>query len=250
MTASSIVVHRAADRFVSIDDGIESWHCFSFGEHYDSTNTSFGPLVAHNDTVLQRGSGFAPHSHVNVEIVTWVVRGVLHHEDSTGQRGDIEPGGVQRLSAGSGVVHTEGGVPDSGSSEPGEASSTRFIQMWLTPDRPGGRPTYAHRAVAADALAAGLVVVASGRAAARRPAPVTISRRGVALVAGRLAPGQIRRVPGAELVHLYVVTGAVELNTGQRLAAGDSARITAVSDVSVCGVDAAEILAWQMDLPA
>ena len=63
MTVSSIVLHRAAERFFTVEDGAESWHCFSFGKHYDPTNTAFGPLVAHNDTVLQPGSGFAPHRH-------------------------------------------------------------------------------------------------------------------------------------------------------------------------------------------
>jgi redox-sensitive bicupin YhaK (pirin superfamily) len=244
---SSIVLHRAAERFFTVEDGAESWHCFSFGKHYDPTNTAFGPLVAHNDTVLQPGSGFAPHRHADLEIVTWVVRGVLHHEDSTGHRGDIHPGVVQRLSAGAGVVHSEGARPPSAAGH-GEATSTRFVQMWVTPDEPGGQAAYAHQEIDSDALAAGLVVVASGRGADRPPASVTIARRGAALLAGRIAPGQSRRLPSAELVHLYVVTGAVELETGQRLTAGDSARLKAAPDMDVCGVDAAELLVWELDL--
>lgn len=246
MTASSLVVLRAADRFHTVEDGVESWHCFSFGRHYDPANTSYGPLVAHNDTVVQPGSGFAPHRHANLEIVTWVVRGRLHHEDSTGCRGDIEPGHVQRLSAGAGVVHSE----TAGRLEvaaPSATDSTRFVQMWVAPDRQGGQASYAQRSVDPDALARSLVVVASGRRTEAQRAAVTVARRGATLLAARLAPGQSHRLTGGEHIHLYVVTGEVELGAGQRLAEGDSVRLRSGPGMAVSGVTPAEILVWVMD---
>jgi redox-sensitive bicupin YhaK (pirin superfamily) len=254
MTTSSIDVRRAADRFHTVEGGIDSWHCFSFAKHYDPANTSFGPLVAHNDTVLQPGSGFAPHRHANLEIVTWVVRGVLRHEDSTGRLGEIQPGDLQRLSAGAGVVHSERAAdletsppPSSASTDASTDASTRFVQMWVAPDQFGGRASYAQRFVDTDALAAGLVVVASGRTEPPLGA-VTLARRGAALLAGRLAPGQTHWLTGTELIHLYVVSGEVELESGQLLEEGDSARLRSASGLGVSGVKPAEILVWEMDL--
>jgi redox-sensitive bicupin YhaK (pirin superfamily) len=251
VTASDIVVRRAAERFRTVESGIDSWHCFSFGKHYDPANTSFGPLVAHNDTVLQPGSGFAPHRHANLEIVTWVVRGTLHHEDSTGRLGEIAPGDLQRLSAGAGVVHSERAADvevSAASRTASTAASTRFVQMWVTPDQLGGRASYVRRSVNADALAAGMVVVASGRRTDRQRGAVTVACRGAALLAGRLAPGQAHRLTGTELTHVYVVSGEVELESGQLLGEGDSARLRSVPRLGVSGVKPAEILVWEMDL--
>jgi redox-sensitive bicupin YhaK (pirin superfamily) len=238
MSAASIDVYRATDRFSTTADGVESWHCFSFGEHYDPANTSHGALIAHNDTIIQPGSGFPPHRHANVEIVSWVISGVLHHEDSTGQRADIRPGVVQRLSAGNGVVHTEAA---------GGSTATRFVQMWVTPDRPGGRADYTQASIDAEALADDLVVVASGPHRVRATAAIGIRRRGAALLVGRLRPGQAARLPDADLLHVYVTSGSVTLAPRHTLDAGDSVRLTGASDLSVTGQRATEILVWAMD---
>jgi quercetin 2,3-dioxygenase len=245
--ASSMVLRRAADRYVTATDGIQSWHCFSFGAHYDPANTGCGPLVALNDIAVQPGSGFAPHRHSDVEIVTWVMSGVLHHEDSTGHRGDIAPGVIQRLSAGSGVLHTETAAePTPGADK--ELGPTRFIQMWVAPDDTGHRPDYAQMHVDPEALEAGLVVVASGRTADRDTA-VTITCHGAALRVGRLAPRQSARLPDADLVHLYVARGSVHLEPDQRLDEGDSARLTRVRDLGISGLRDSEVLVWEMDAP-
>jgi quercetin 2,3-dioxygenase len=244
VVSSSIVVRRAADRFFTATDGIESRHCFSFGAHYDPERVGCGPLVALNDIVVQQGSGFAPHRHSDVEIVTWVMSQLLHHEDSAGNRGDIAPGVVQRLSAGSGVLHTETAaepIPTAGNG----AGPTRFIQMWVVPDETGGRPDYAQKAVDPGALGAGLTVVASGRRADRATA-VTIARRGAALRVGRLAPGRSAPLPDADLVHLYVARGSVHLKPDLRLDEGDSACLTQVSGLDVSAVHDSEVLVWEL----
>ncbi len=87
--------------------GVTTRHAFSFGAHYDPDNVGFGSLLAHNDERLSSGRGFDDHPHRDTEIVTWVLSGSLLHEDSTGHTGIVSPGAVQRLSAGSGVVHAE-----------------------------------------------------------------------------------------------------------------------------------------------
>jgi quercetin 2,3-dioxygenase len=238
-------VLEAADRYVSVADGVKTLHCFSFGDHYDPANTSYGPLVAFNDTVLQPGAGFASHRHVGVEIVTWVLEGMLHHEDSTGHRGDILPGVVQCLSAGAGVVHTESSAPD-----PAAASGsrgTRFVQMWLRPDEPGGAPGYAQAAVDPAARESGLAVVASGRPSDRATPAVQIACSGAALYAGRLSRAQSVRLPSAPLVFVYVARGSVALASGRPLDAGDSARLTDAAEIGIRGLEPAEVLVWEMD---
>jgi quercetin 2,3-dioxygenase len=245
VSAGSVSVLKAADRFESVGDGVQTSHCFSFGEHYDPANTSFGPLVAFNDTVLRPGAGFASHRHAGVEIVTWVLDGTLHHEDSTGHRGDIRPGVVQRLSAGAGVVHTETSAPDPAAASD---SGTRFVQMWLRPDGPGGSPDYAQAPVDPATLESGLVVVASGRPRDRGTPAVQIRCSGAALHVGRLTPGQPVQLPSAALVFAYVARGAVAMSTGRPLGAGDSARLTGAPEVGgLRALEPAEVLVWEMD---
>jgi quercetin 2,3-dioxygenase len=245
VSARSVSVLEAADRFVSIADGVQTRHCFSFGEHYDPANTSYGPLVAFNDTVLEPGAGFASHRHVGVEIVTWVLDGMLHHEDSTGHRGDILPGVVQRLSAGAGVVHTESSAPVPAAA-PG-SRVTRFVQMWLRPDEPGGSPDYAQAAVDSAALESGLAVVASGRPRDRGTPAVRIGCSGAALHAGRLARAQVVQLPSAALVFVYVARGAVAMGSGRPFGAGDSARLTDAAEIGIRALEPAEVLVWEMD---
>ena len=131
-------VRRSADRFLTVGDGTVTRHSFSYGAHYDPANVRFGPLVAINVEHLAPGSGYPAHRHSDVEIITWVLEGVLRHEDSTGIAGDVGPGVLQRLSAGPGVQHTEV-----------NASATDplvFVQMMLASDHDGD-PEIEQRAV-------------------------------------------------------------------------------------------------------
>src|SRR5689334_8008817 len=128
-----INVRRAGERYRGGEPaaGNETWHAFSFGAHYDPDNVGFGLLSACNEEHLAPGAGFAEHPHRDVEIVTWVVEGVLEHRDSAGHFGIVRPGQAQRLSAGSGVRHTENNA---------EEGPLRFVQMWLHPQVLGGAP--------------------------------------------------------------------------------------------------------------
>ena len=127
-----IEYRSAAGRAVTRAEGRTTWHSFSFGAHYDPQNTGFEALVAHNDEQLPPGTGYPDHPHADLEIVTWVLTGALRHTSTTGS-GVLGPGQVQRLRAGSGVVHAE--VADG-------AEPTRFLQAWIRPDEPGLRPDY------------------------------------------------------------------------------------------------------------
>ncbi len=100
-------VRRAGERFHTAGSWLDSRHSFSFGRHYDPGNTHFGLLLVSNDDVVKAGTGFDTHPHRDMEIITWVLDGSLVHQDSTGHSGVIHPGLAQRMSAGTGILHSE-----------------------------------------------------------------------------------------------------------------------------------------------
>jgi redox-sensitive bicupin YhaK (pirin superfamily) len=239
--APAVEVRRAADRMRTRTDWLDSCHSFSFGGHYDPTNTHFGLLMVNNEDVLAPGSGFDPHPHRDMEIVTWVLEGALVHEDDAGHSGVIRPGTAQRMSAGSGIVHSE----RAGSGAPG--GGVHLVQMWVLPDSSGGTPGYEQLDIASALDSGELVVVASGRREHVEDRAVSLRQENAALLAARLRPGASAAVPTAPLVHLFVARGGVELEGSGPLAAGDAARIT-LSDGrrTVAGPDGAELLLWEM----
>lgn len=232
-------VRRAADRFRTRTEWLDSRHSFSFGAHYDPDNTHHGLLLVNNDDVVQPGAGFETHSHRDMEIVTWVLRGSLVHEDSTGHSGRITAGLAQRMSAGTGIAHAE----KNDGTQP-----TRLVQMWVRPDDAGGAPSYQQARVSDVALAAGLVPIASGM---RRyaDAAVRIGNRHVTLHATRLPARAEVQLPEAAHVHLFVARGTVDVEAAGRLDEGDALRLTGSGGQRVVAGDAAEILVWEMAAP-
>ena len=239
----TVDVRRAQDRFATRLSWLDSKHSFSFGRHYDGGNTSHGLLLVNNDDVVRAGAGFETHPHRDMEIVTWVLQGSLVHQDSTGHNGVIYPGLAQRMSAGSGILHSE--KNDAWRLEgPPHDDPVHFVQMWVVPDGSSRSPGYEQLEVAPAALSAGLVPVASGMA--RHDAAIRIGNRDAALHAARLAPGQSISLPDAPWLHLFVPRGSVELEGGAALAAGDAVRFTGTGGHTVTATEAAEILVWEM----
>lgn len=239
-----IDLRRAADRFVTRTDWLDSRHSFSHGSHYDPGNTFFGVLVAHNADLVRAGHGFAPHPHRDLEILTWVLEGELRHDDDTGAVGEVGPGAVARLSAGSGVRHSEYAAP---------GADTRLVQMWLLPDEGGRPPGYDRRDVTALLDTGRLVVVASGMPGHDDVLP--IRQRHAALHAGRLPAAGEASVPSAPFVHLYVAQGSVRLGPARFdspaaedvLDTGDAARISGSDGLRItAGPHGAEVLLWEM----
>jgi quercetin 2,3-dioxygenase len=202
----TIEVRRAADRFVTRDEGRTTWHSFSFGTHYDPGNVGFGALTAHNDELLPPGTGYPDHPHRDVEIVTLVLEGALRHTDSEGRSAVLVPGEISRTSAGSGIVHSE-------VTEPGVR--TRFVQTWLRPDEPGGPPTY----VSARTGNSGSLTEVVGPEGA-----VGVGAAGARLHVAHAATGTLD-LPEGPLLHVFVPDAAVTLGD-RRLEAGDAARLT------------------------
>jgi redox-sensitive bicupin YhaK (pirin superfamily) len=230
-----ITVRRAADRFATPGEGLTSRHSFSFGSHYDPGNVGFAALVAHNDDVVAPGAGYGTHPHADTEIVTWVLEGSLRHEDSRDHAGVVHPGLVQRLSAGTGVQHSER------NDAPGATVPTRFVQMWLLPDEAGLDPSYA---LAPVGELSGLVPVVSGIRGL--DAAVSIHTSGAALHVARLAVGETVTVPDAPHLHVFVAGGSVEVEGAGLLRDGDAARFTGEGGPRVTASEPAEVLVWQL----
>jgi redox-sensitive bicupin YhaK (pirin superfamily) len=231
-----IDIRRAADRAATAMDWLESRHSFSFGRQHDPANTHHGLLLVSNDDIVQPGTGFSTHPHRDMEIVTWVLEGELEHKDSEGNSGLIYPGLAQRMSAGTGILHSEmnatGGAP------------VHFVQMWVVPDTEQVRPGYQQLDINAELAHGGLVPVASGRG---YESAIAIRQEGATLWAGRLAPGERITLPVAPFVHLFVAKGSASLDADGLLGTGDAVRLSDAGGLSLTAGDAgAEILAWEM----
>ena len=241
---TSIRVLRAADRFSTSEPGRETRHVFSFGAHYDPDRTGLGVLVACNEDRLQPGAGYDMHEHRGLEIVTWVLDGVLHHDDTSGHRGAVAAGSVQVLSAGRGVQHSELAGPQ---------APAHFVQMWLATDAPAEAPAYAVVDVSSALDEGGWVAVAGGEPG---DGPAVLIRQPQAcLQVARLAPDAALPLPFAASRFVHVTRGEVEVTGADRLRAGDSALMSGMGGVE--GTDmrsqrvgalggAAEVLVWQL----
>lgn len=237
---------RGDQRFATNTDWLASRHSFSFGQHYDPTNTHFGLLLACNDDVVRPGSGFDAHPHRDMEIVTWVLSGSLVHQDSEGNNGVIYPGLAQRMSAGQGILHSERNDSWRLTGQNPHDDPVRFVQMWVRPDTNGITPGYDQRDIN-DELATGeLVVVASGLAQHRSSTAIRIAQQDAGLHAARLEPGASTLLPDALFLHVFVAQGKVSID-GDTLDQGDSARLVDHGGVMLtAGPLGAEVLVWEM----
>lgn len=235
-TASQIDLRRSAERFHTKLGWLDSWHSFSFGEHYDPENTHHGLLLVSNDDIVLPKKGFATHPHLDMEIVTWVLDGELEHRDSEGHHGIIYPGLAQRMSAGTGIWHSE--------MNPSAERDVHFIQMWVTPDTEGIKPGYQQLDISKELDKGGLVAIASGRG---HDAAIAIKQKGAVLWGGRLKPGETVLVPDARHVHLFAAKGGLELEGAGRLSAGDAVRLTAAGALKLTAEaeTGAEVLIWE-----
>ncbi|CAJ60358.1 MULTISPECIES: pirin family protein [Frankia] len=240
-------IRRAAERPTTTIDWLDSKHSFSFGHHYDPANTHHGLLLVSNDDTVRAGAGFETHPHRDMEIVTWVLRGSLVHQDSTGNSGVIYPGLAQRMSAGRGILHSEKNDAWrlAGGGEPHD-EPVHFVQMWVVPDEQGITPGYEQLEIDGELLGGGLVPVASGMARHDGASAIRIRNRYAALHVARLGTGQSVQLPDAPYLHLFVARGEVTLEGAGPLHSGDAVRFTGTGGQRVTGVEPAEVLVWEM----
>ena len=135
----TLVFRPAQERFHSVRDWLESWHSFSFAGHHDPNWMGFGPLLVINDDTISAGRGFGMHSHRDMEIITVMIEGELQHQDSAGNSSVIRAGDVQRMSAGTGIMHSE--INES-------EQACRLLQIWIKPSHQGLQPAYEQRRIA------------------------------------------------------------------------------------------------------
>ena len=226
----------AAERGHANHGWLDSWHSFSFADYRDDAHVHWGPLRVINEDRVAAGQGFGTHGHRDMEIVSYVLDGALGHRDSMGNASTIVPGDVQRLSAGTGITHSEYNYDASG--------TTHFLQIWIIPDRTGLPPSYDQRAFPDAGKRGRLRLVASPDGA---DGSVTIAQD-ARLYAG-LFDGDERAThalaPG-RLGYVHVVRGDVVVD-GHALSAGDALKYRDEPAIAISGGRNAEVLVF--DLP-
>jgi redox-sensitive bicupin YhaK (pirin superfamily) len=230
-----IIVRKAIDRGHADHGWLDSWHTFSFAEYYDPEHMGFGPLRVINDDTVAGGGGFPPHPHRDMEIISYVIEGALEHHDSMGNGSVIKPGDVQRMSAGTGVRHSEF---NASKTEP-----VHFLQIWIVPERAGLPSGYEQKFFGEDEKRGKLRLVASpdgadGSVRIRQDVRLFASIvDGTAPVSHTLAPGR--------KAWLHVVKGTAEL-IGRTLDAGDGVAIEGEERLTLSSKENGEILLFDM----
>lgn len=242
---------RAGDRLATGLDWLESRHSFSFGDHYDPANTHHGVLMVHNDEIVIPQQGFDTHPHRNTEIVTWVLSGSLVHQDSMNHSGVIYPGLAQRMSAGSGITHSErndtwqGGLVRAADPAATGVDPVHYIQMWVLPDESDTEPGYEQLDVTEQLRSGALVTVASGMPT--YDSAIRIANKSVALHVARLDAGRSVMLPALPWGHVFVASGSARLESvPDDLCAGDAVRITDGGGERLTAITATEVLVWEM----
>jgi redox-sensitive bicupin YhaK (pirin superfamily) len=233
-----ITAQRGEDRFRTKIGWLDGKHSFSFGPHWDPANTHHGLLLVNNEDRVRPASGFSTHPHRDMEIVTWMIDGELEHKDSEGNVGVIYPGLAQRMSAGSGIYHSE--INNSKKIE------AHLVQMWVAPDTESIKPGYEQLDINSELAKGVLVPVASGN---KDLAAIRIRQKDATLWAGRLAAGKTVKIPEASHVHVFVAKGSGTLAGAGEFKQGDAARLVrAGSPAWTAGPEGSEILVWQTDV--
>jgi redox-sensitive bicupin YhaK (pirin superfamily) len=228
-------LRKSEERGHAYHGWLDSYHSFSFADYYDPQHVAFGALRVINEDRVQPGRGFGTHGHRDMEIVSYVLSGALEHKDNIGTGSVIRPGDVQRMSAGTGVLHSE--------FNPSPTEETHFLQIWLTPKTAGARPSYEQKHYSDEQKRGRLALIAS---ADGRKDSVMVNQD-VSLYAG-LFDGEEQAsldVAAGRRVYVHVARGSVKVN-GNPLRAGDALKMTDVRRVMLEGGENAEVLVFDL----
>lgn len=230
-----ITLRRSKERGGGDYGWLNTRHTFSFDQYYDPRNMNFRALRVINEDRVGPGQGFPTHPHRDMEIITYVLEGALEHRDSLGTGAVIRPGDGQRMSAGTGIRHSE--------FNPSKADPVHLLQIWITPDRSGHKPDYEQKSFPAEEKAGKLRLIASPDG---KDGSVTI-HQDARLYVSLLKPGQEVTHPLAKGRHawLQVAKGGVELN-GKNLDQGDGAAVNDEAQLSIKGIEDAEVLLFDL----
>jgi redox-sensitive bicupin YhaK (pirin superfamily) len=236
-----VEIQRSAERYRADHGWLKTAHSFSFADYFDPKRLQWGALRVFNDDHIAAGNGFPTHPHRDMDIVTYVLDGELEHKDSMGNRGVVSRYGVQYMSAGTGVRHSE---LNASQTEP-----LHLVQMWVLPQHAGIAPTYGQQSFTADDVRDRWLTIASGEpdvvAAIRLDADATFS------VAELDANTEVRHATkSGRRAFLFVAEGAPAISVSgngspQQLAAGDAARIESGEEIVVHGPG--HVVLWDVD---
>ena len=230
-----ITVRKANERGHANHGWLDSHHTFSFADYFDPAHMGFRSLRVLNDDRVEGGGGFGTHPHRDMEILTYVLDGAVEHRDSIGNQGLIKPGEVQRMSAGTGIRHSEANASP--------ALPVHFLQIWIEPDERNLTPSYEQKMFASDEKKGRLKLVASKDA---REGSVTL-HQDVSLYAGLFGKGDRAELNLAPNRHawIHVARGKVKVN-GNLLEDGDAIAISAEPKIEVEGIDGGEVLVFDL----
>jgi redox-sensitive bicupin YhaK (pirin superfamily) len=212
---------------------LKARHHFSFAHYNDPTRMNWGRLRVWNDDEIAPGTGFDPHPHRDMEIITYVREGAITHKDNMGNEGRTEAGDVQIMSAGTGVVHAEYNL---------EPETTKIFQIWIIPDRRGAKPNWGAKQFPKAAREAGFEVLASGRPQDAGNGALPLNVNG-AVMAATLKPGQtlVQTLGADRAAYLVPAKGAVTVN-GAKLGARDGAGIVDEPEIRITAEEDAELV--------
>jgi quercetin 2,3-dioxygenase len=231
----TITVRPAGERGYADHGWLRSFHTFSFADYYDAKHMGFRSLRVINEDRVEAGKGFGRHSHRDMEIVSYVLEGSLEHKDSMGTGSIIRPGDVQRMSAGTGVAHSEFNAS--------KTDLVHFLQIWILPEKNGIAPGYEQKTFTNEDKRGRLRLVAS-KDGAEGSVVIHSDQR---IYAGLFTEGESTTLPLLQGRHawVHVARGNVRVNA-KELGAGDGAALSEESEVRVEGVKDAEILVFDL----
>ena len=230
-----IQIRRSEDRGHADHGWLDSYHTFSFADYHDPDFMRFGPLRVINQDRVAPGQGFGTHGHRDMEIVSYVLDGVLEHKDSMGNGSQMRPGDVQLMSAGTGVTHSEFNAS--------QDAPLHFLQMWVFPAERSTEPRYEQKAFPLDRQRGALALVVSPDGA---DGSLTIGQD-ARLYAGHFdaADQTSLALPAGRTAWLHVARGAVRLHDAD-LGPGDGAAIRDVTELAITAIDPAEVVLWEL----
>ncbi len=231
-----ITIRKASERGHTNLGWLDSYHSFSFGEYRDPEHMGFRTLRVINDDCVAPGKGFGTHPHREMEIVTYVLAGALEHKDSMGNGSIIRPGDVQRMSAGTGVLHSE--------FNPSDTEEGHFLQIWIFPQDNGIEPGYEQKHFSREEKLGKMRLIASSDG---RDSSVTI-HQDARIYAAVLEKDMAVEMPIENGRHLWihVASGEAKLNDSA-LAAGDGAAVSEENKIKLTGLDNAEVLVFDLN---
>lgn len=228
-------LRKSEDRGHANHGWLDSHHTFSFAEYHDEKHMGFGPLRVINEDRVNAGAGFGTHGHRDMEIISYVLEGELAHKDSMGTGSVIRPGDVQRMSAGSGVRHSE--------FNHAKDRQTHFLQIWIQPNVLGIPPSYEEKHFAEEEKRGRLRLIASPDSADGS----VLIHQDAKLYAGLFDGAEAASLPLAagRRAYVHVARGAVEVN-GVTLETGDALKLSDVAAVDISGGQQAEVLVFDL----